>query len=199
MSQANQRAKTTAAAPRQRRLHSIHLLLREQEFCGKIESGGKSYDCRYHPVKGEIVDGKLRLSGSFSAIGDGAASRTLDSVKATLAAMQAGYGTAPRPPSAFAENAPQTAARDLPSTENTAGQGYAGVLYFHLSPMDGRRLGLNADFQRVQLNLRLAPVSEDERELQWLLSAVAASLLSDVKETDSATRYLEEINKRLRA
>jgi hypothetical protein len=82
-------------------------------------------------------------------------------------------------------------------TENTGGRGYVGVLYFLLSPLDSRRLGLNYDLRKVQLNVRLAPVSDAERDVQWLLSSIAVALLGETRDEMRASRYLDELNRRL--
>ena len=196
MSQATPR-KTANSQARARQLHSIHLLLRGEEFAGRLSSGTRTFDCRYHPVKGQIINGQLTFTGSFSVIGAGGSSRTIDSVTATLAAIQAGYGSGPRPPARFQSDAQAAPASSSPNTENTGTRGYAGVIYFHLTPMDGRRLGLNLDLRKVQLNVRLAPVNDEERDLQWLLSAITASLLGESRDETRSMGYLEELNRQL--
>ena len=192
-------SKSTQPRTRLKPLHSIHLLLRGQEFAGQITSAGKTFDCRFHPLEGRITEGQLILTGSFSVIGAGGTSRTVDAVSATLAAVQAGYGTAPRAPRDYELDAPSSMAAPISDTENTGSHGYVGVLYFTLSPLDGRRLGLTYDLKKVQLNVRLAPVSDGEREMHWLLSALANSLLGESKDLTRASRFLDGVNARLKA
>ncbi len=191
------RTRTTGAA--RRRLHSIHALLRGEEFGGEIEVPGSSYDYRYRPVEGRIVNGRLEFVGEFSVIGAGRRARTVNSVKATLAAVQSAFGTAPSAPPYYAgrvAGTPESAV--LPVTESTDATGFVGVLYFHLSPLDGRELGVAYDLGRVQLNLRLAPVNRAEQELQWLLTGISGALQGSTRNEALAQEYLEDINRRLK-
>ena len=196
-------SQTTPSSParagvRGRRVYSIHMLLRGEDFAGQISIAGKNYDCRFRPLEGKIVAGRLRFTGSFSVIGTAARSRTIDAVEATLAAIQAGYGTPPKAPLDYELDTPAAIAAPVATTENTGDRGYAGVLYFHLSALDGRRLGVDYDLKKVQLNVRMAPVSDEERELHWLLSALATSLLDSGRKPGRASAYLDSINERLR-
>ena len=192
------RAKGVGAA--RRRLYSIHALLRGDEFVGEIEVPGGQYDCRFQPTQGRITNGNLAFVGDFSVIGAGRRPRTTHSVKASLASVQSAFGTAPQAPPYYAARiagTPESAV--LPVTESTDATGYLGVLYFHLSPLDGRALGVPYDLAKVQLNLRVAPVNPAEQELQWLLSAISGALLGSIKDQNLAQEYLEEINRRLKA
>jgi len=65
---------------------------------------------------------------------------------------------------------------DLPVTESTGPSASAGVLYFELQPLDGAALGIPVDLKRVQLNVRLAPDSERDRDLFWLWADVVAAI-----------------------
>lgn len=190
----------TARVPRGRRIHSIHLLLRGEEFAGQIQAGSTSYDCRFRPGEARISAGRLELSGVFSVIGADGRPRTADSVKATLASVQGGYGSPPGAPAYYTARISSGLSEGATglSTEFTGAAGHVGVLYFHLSPLDARSLGVNGDLGKVQLNVRLAPVSQEERELQWLLSAISGALLGSVKNESLAQEYLDDINRRLK-
>ncbi len=182
------------------RVHSIHVLLRGDEFVGQIDTPQKRYDCRFRPSEGRIVNGRLELGGTFGVIGTAGRPRTADSVTATLAALQAGVGAPPGAPLNYTTRIKLAieGATALPITESTDASGYAGVLYFHLSPLDGRELGVSCDLSKVQLNVRLAPVSQGERELQWLLSALSGTLLGSTRNETLAEEYLADINRRLK-
>jgi hypothetical protein len=52
---------------------------------------------------------------------------------------------------------------------------------------------------RVQLNLRLSPVSQPERDMQWLFSALTGTLLGQVRDEVLAQQYLDAINRLLKA
>ncbi|MEP7269857.1 MAG: hypothetical protein ABI882_00040 [Acidobacteriota bacterium] len=191
------RAKAVGA-PR-KRLHSIHALLRGDEFVGEIEVPGGRYDYRFQPTAGGIINGHLAFVGDFSVIGAGRRPRTTHSVKATLASIQSAFGTPPDAPPYYAARiagTPESAV--LPVTESTDATGHIGVLYFQLSPLDGRALGVPYDCAKVQLNLRVAPVNRAEQELQWLLSAISGALLGSIKDQNLAQEYLEEINRRIK-
>lgn len=178
-----------------KRLYSMHALLRGQEFVGSIDDGGRSADFRFRVKNAGITRGKLELVGLFSVIGSGGRARTADRVTATLAAIQSAVGSAPPAPGVFAAriNPGATPSPELPFTESSDSSGYVGVLYFHLSQMNARTLGVNLDLSRVQLNLRLSPVTQSERELQWLFSAASGALLGPVKDEGLAQEYLTEI------
>lgn len=158
-------------APRQTKLHSIPAMMRDRSFAGRFDVSGVTYKFKYAPSKASLSDGKLMLEGKFS-IGGGAKARASD-VKATLLAAQGGIGNAPPrqklPPEITA------AKPDLPVVESTGSLSFAGVLYFKLSAVNARTLGIPADMTQVQLNVRIAPVSEVERSLQAAFSSVVDS------------------------
>jgi hypothetical protein len=64
----------------------------------------------------------------------------------------------------------------LPVTESTGPRASAGVLFFELSPLDGTLLGVPVEMKRVQLNARLAPDNDRDRDLFWSYSDVVAAL-----------------------
>jgi hypothetical protein len=94
---------------------------------------------------------------------------------------------------------PPAPAGGLPVTEATDALAFVGVLYLRLSPVDGRAVGVPVDMSAVQLNARLAPRSDLERDLQWLFSGAVQAVYGQRKSDRAATAYLGEINKRLKA
>jgi hypothetical protein len=184
----------------ERKLYSIPALLRERVFAGEFESHGATYGCTFAPATATLVGGRLELTGRFAVRRPSGGQFTAANVKATLAATQGGLGTAPGRPESFPARAPsgqvgvtpeadRVAPDALPLTESTAERGFVGVMYFRLSPLDGRALGVPLDLSGVQLNARLAPTAEIERELQWYFSAVVAG---------GGDEYLTEINRLLK-
>jgi len=178
-----------------RKLYSAPGLLRGREFVGEFEAQGRAYQFTYAPAAAAVSGGRLELTGRF-AVGR----RAVENVKATLAATQGGLGVAPARPRSFPARTPsdqvgvtpeadRVAPDVLPLTEATAERGFVGVLYFRLSPLDGRALGVPLDLGGVQLNARLAPTSDLERELQWFYSEIVAGRGDD---------YLAEINRLLK-
>lgn len=191
-----QRATTRAV----RKLHSIHVLLAEREFRGSIEFGTNKYNVAFIPASVAVTDGKLEITGNVAIPRKGRPPLTAKNVRATLASVQAGIGAAPPAPARFESRrlGPQENP-DLPRTEATDSTGFAGTLYFHLSPIDRRTLGIPVDMSRVQMNLRLAPTSQTERELQWLFSTAAAALLGARQDLALAREYADEIGRMLTA
>jgi hypothetical protein len=177
-------AKASAA----RKVHSIPGLMRGRELAGSFDVAGTAYEYTFAPSSVAVVEGKIELTGTLSVAG---ANRTpLSGVRATLASTQGGLGQAPivrRELLAATAQGPKTTTGDvqeqtspparppeaaLPITEATDSRAFVGVLYLRLSPLDARALGVAADLSSVQLNARLAPTSETERELQWLYSGL---------------------------
>src|SRR6185295_2196954 len=73
-------------------------------------------------------------------------------------------------PGLRAFDSPKPDALGRPVVESTDALSFVGVLYFHLSPLDGEALGLPLDVSKVQLGGRLAPVDDRARDLQFLFS-----------------------------
>ena len=153
----NQPSAKTAPGPQPaKKLYSIFALQRGKAFTGEFETAKGNYKFTFAPKSAKLENNKLQLTGSFS-IG----ARKIDNVTATLASSQGGIGAIPG----------QIAARPvdftpgLPPTEATGGRGYVGAMYFHLSAINATALGLTIDMSKVQLNGRLFPISEVEREL----------------------------------
>lgn len=199
--QKSRSARTVPQAGGRGKLYSIHALLSGQEFLGAIESPPRSHDFRFTPAEGRLKNGMLEITGSFSVMGNDGRARSSNGVTATLAAMQGGLGSGPPPPEDFASRTKAVNPLDptFPVTESTDSLGFVAALFFRLSPLDGRALGLGFDMNRVQLNLRLSPVSQPERDMQWLFSALTSALLGQVRDEVVAQQYLDAINRLLKA
>ena len=80
--------------------------------------------------------------------------------------------------------------------EATGSLGFVGVLYFKLSPLDSKSLGIPLDMSDVQLGARLAPTDDLARDLQLLFSDVVLALENNSEEMSSA---LDALNKALKS
>ena len=85
-----------------------------------------------------------------------------------------------------------------PKVEATGSLGFVGVLYFKLSPLDSKSLGIPLDMSDVQLGARLAPTDDLARDLQLLFSDVVLALENKSEET-ALRSALEALNKALRS
>ena len=79
-------------------------------------------------------------------------------------------------PGLHAFDSPKRDEQGRPIVESTDALSFVGVLYFHLSPMDGEVLGIPLDLSKVQLGARLAPVDDRARDLQLLFSDLVIAL-----------------------
>jgi hypothetical protein len=86
---------------------------------------------------------------------------------------------------------------DLPIVESTGSISFSGVLFFKLSPLDARALGVSADMGQVQLNVRLAPVSDTERALQADFSSIADALYGKQIDSKWGESAVSDLNKHL--
>jgi hypothetical protein len=102
-------------------------------------------------------------------------------------------------PGLHAFESPKYDASGRPVVESTGQLGFAGVLYFLLSPLDGRALGIPLDLSRVQLNGRLAPTDALARDLQVAFSDIVAALYGDSKDEPAANEKLKDLNHLLKA
>lgn len=174
-----------------KKIHSIPALLRDRSFAGHFETGTGSYEFTYTPLSARLNKGKLELSGSLNIGAAGKPGHEIRSVRATLVSTQGGiYGV----PAAILARI-KTEASTLPITESTGPRGFVGVLYFRLSPIDARAAGLNIDFSSVQLNARLAPVSETEREMQVIFSDLVTAAYSAQPGLSAASKSLASLNR----
>ena len=180
-------------------LHSIAAMMRERSFAGRFDVAGASYSFTYSPAKAAVTGGKLQLTGGLRVI-DGHANahispHDLRGVRATLLAAQGGIGIAP-----LRKQLPSdvsTAHPDLPVVESTGPLSFCGVLYFKLAPLDARALAVPADMRRLQLNVRLAPVNDAERELQGAFSSIVDALYGKQVDENAAEVAVGELNKLL--
>ena len=122
-----------------RKLHSIHSLLIGREFKGEIEAGKVNHQFVFTPRSASVVNGKLELSGRFTAKIPRGQTHKAENVKARLLATQGGLTTVPPVPGTVNTNLPAVRPSDgLPLTDATGDRGYVGVMYFKLSPLDGQ-------------------------------------------------------------
>ncbi|MGH9836288.1 MAG: hypothetical protein ACRD9Y_24965 [Blastocatellia bacterium] len=183
------------------KLHSIHVLPQGREFTGKIEAGRGSYQFTFTPKTAASVNGRLVLTGSVKVKTPAGRQSVADGVTATLLATQ-GSITAPSPmPRDLAPSLkpPQPAISESPITDWTGHLGSVAVMYLKLSPLDGRALGAPVDLSSLQLNARMFPASEIERDLHWLYSALVEAMGGESRDERRASGYLVEINRILKA
>ena len=196
-----QRQAKPAAGARRVKLHSIASMMRGRTFSGSFEVGGKKYRFAYSPTTAAVVGAKLQLSGSFAVDGNAPNARVsphnLRGVRATLLATQGAIGTAPPRQNVPADVPPPRP--DFPIVESTGSLSFCGVLYFKLAPLDGNSLLVPADMRQVQLNVRLAPVSDAERSLQGVFSSIADALYGQKVDRSAAEGAVNELNKLLTA
>jgi len=187
---------TQGSGAKQKSLHSIAAMQRARRFEGSFEIGNVKYSFSYSPKRATLNANKLQLVGTFNVSGPGS-SRNINDVKATLLAIQGGIGTPPqreKMPSDISTKHP-----DLPIVESTGSISFSGVLYFKLSSLDSKALGVSTDMNQVQLNLRLAPVSDTERALQAAFSSIVDSLYGEQIDSKWAESSLSDLNKLLTA
>ncbi|MCI0666163.1 MAG: hypothetical protein L0220_34350 [Acidobacteria bacterium] len=181
-----------------RNLHSIHALPSSRDFTGIIEAGRTKYQFTFAPENARVEQNKLVLTGVVTVnIGNGRKYQAKN-VTATLLATQGSASSAPPFPRSLDVARPLEAAQkndSLPITEATGDLSSVGVLYFKLSPLSGKQLGLPLDLSKTQLNVRLYPRSESERDLQWLYSALVLVTLGESRDEKKVESYVAEINR----
>lgn len=192
---AQRRAKAGVKAAK---LHSIAAVMRGRNFEGSFDSGGAGYGFTYQPEKASVVGRRLEVTGKLTVIDRRATNRAttshnIQNVKATLISTQSGIGAAPPRKKLPPDISPSRT--DLPAVESTGWLSFCGVLYFKLAPVDGRPLGVPADMSRLQLNVRLAPRDDAERELQSVYSSIVDALYGKEVDRDAATAAASELNK----
>ena len=181
----------TASGPKPaKKLYSIFALQRDKAFTGEFETATAKHKFTFAPKSAQIVNNKLQLTGTFS-IGV----RKVENVTATLASTQSGLGAIPSQIAAR----PIDSTPGLPPTEATGTRGFVGALYFHLSAINARALGLTIDMSKVQLNGRLFPLNEVERELQVLFSDIVAAVYQKDADANAAAPHIETLNRILKA
>jgi hypothetical protein len=173
--------------------------MRGRGFAGAFDIAGVSYSFTFSPATAAVVGRRLQLNGVLTVI-DGRANgrvspHSLSNVRATLIATQGGIGAAPT-----RTNLPvdiSTARPDLPAVESTGALSFCGVLYLKLSPIEGRALGVPADMNPLQLNVRLAPVNDAERTIQGIYSSIVDALFAKQANTEAAAEHVSQLNKLL--
>ena len=211
------------------KLYSIAGLLGGREFAGEFEVRDGKHGFTFAPTSAALSGGKLELTGRLSVSSPRGGKRAQDGVRATLVSTQGGIGPSPVRSQLLAATAQtsQTATPEqkqeqageanqprvgrpgtepaqpppagLPVTESTGPRGFVGAMYFRLSPLDGRRLGLLLDLSGVQLNARLAPTDDLSRDLQWLLSRVVEAVYGERPDERAASSHLNDLNRLLKA
>ena len=209
----------------QRKLHTIHGVLRGRIFVGQFQAQGETYNFSFAPAKASIAQHKFVLSGRFSVNTPKESLRFADHVEALLVATQGGVGASPvrrqlltgtgqtaqiatpdqkleqangpeteLQPGLHAFDSPKPDALGRPVVESTDALSFVGVLYFHLSPLDGDVLGIPLDMSKVQLGGRLAPTDDRARDLQLLFSDLVMALDGD-SDKETASNCLVAINR----
>jgi hypothetical protein len=85
-----------ASRPRnQRKLHSIHGLLRGRIVDGQFEVRGQPYRFSYVPATAGLTDGRLNLDGRLAVQSPQLGMRFVEGVEASLIAVQGGVGVSP--------------------------------------------------------------------------------------------------------
>lgn len=202
-----------------KQLYSIFALNRDRNFTGKFNARGTAYDFKYMPHSASVSNHQLELTGTLSVQG-----KQLDNVKATLLATQGGVSGSParrqlqtgttggintstpdqkQEQAKAPETQPKTSTTNeqttrTPIIEATGRLGFVGALYFRLQPLDNKALGVPVDMSKVQLNVRLAPQNQTERDLLWLYSDLVAAVYGDTANEANASNFLQELNRTLR-
>lgn len=182
-----------------RKLHSVHSLLIGREFLGEIETGRSKLKFAFSPKTAAFVSGKIELTGTFSVKSAGG-TRHVNKINATLLATQGGIQSAPPTPAEATDSMLGAVhSSPLPATDATGSRGYVGVMYFKLSALDGTKLGVPFDLSSVQLNVRLNPIDETARSLQFWYSVAVNAVQGESPNRNLVVQSLSEINKLLTA
>lgn len=179
------------------KVYSIAAMMRGRNFAGSFEAADVTHRFTFSPAKAALVGRRLQLTGSLTVF-DGrpnarTASRALANVRATLVSAQGGIGTAPprnKLPTDILHGGP-----DLPVIESTGALSFCGALFFKLSSLEGRALGVSADLSSLQLNVRLAPTNDHERAFQAAYSSIVDAIFGTPM--NSASEQVSELNRLL--
>jgi hypothetical protein len=195
----NQPSAKDAPGPKPaKKLYSICGAQRGREFAGSFETSAGKYEFAYTPRAARLVGNKLELTGDFSVGAAKGPKRQVKNVTATLASAQGGLGVVPPK---ILERQPnlslpiRTGPSPLPVTEATGDLGFVGAMYFHLSPLNGRALGLSLDLSKVQLNARLYATSDLERDLQFEYGELVAAAYGKTPDAKAAASHVEQLNR----
>ncbi len=181
-----------------RKLYSIHALLSGRDFVGNLGTGKARYQLTFTPKTAEIDNRKLVLTGSLTLKSPNGQRRAADNVKATHLSTQGSAASAPPVPRSL-DPTLKPENNSSQSTEATGDLSSVAVMFLKLSALDGNALGAPVDLSNLQINARLYPASEVERDLQWLYSALIRATLGESPNEKNATGYLAEINRILKA
>lgn len=191
--------KKTSATP-VRKLHSIHSLLIGRNFTGEIEVGKSKSWLTFSPASTSIANGKLELTGNVAVKSPSGKIGSAANVKATLLSTQGSLTAAPPTPNgADANLLGSLPSNGLPVTDATGTRASVAVLYFKLSPLNGKALGLPFDLTSVQLNGRLNPTDNTARALQFWYSVAVRALYGQSPDESLAARSIGELNQILKA
>ena len=80
-----------------------------------------------------------------------------------------------------------------PRVESTDTLSFVGVIYFKLSPIDNKALGIQLDMSDIQLGLRLAPTDDLARDIQLFFSDAVIAL--GRKDQELLRASLENLNR----
>src|SRR5882762_11976905 len=97
----------TRSTGNQRKLHSIHGLLRGRLVDGQFEVQGQPYRFSFVPATAALADGRVVLTGRMTVHSPQLVMRFVDGVAARLVAVQGGVGGSPARRQLLA-GAPQT-------------------------------------------------------------------------------------------
>lgn len=187
----SQQAARDAAGPKPaKRLYSMAALMRGKDFAGRFETAAASYEFTFAPTAARLNDGKLELTGDLSLASGRGAKRQARGLQATLLSTQGGLGNIPAP----IRGRSRSGDKALPFTEATDAAAFVGVLYFRLSPINARTLGLAIDLSNVQLNARLFADNDVERELQVVYADVVASAYGEKPDSREAMKNVALLN-----
>ena len=208
------------------RVHSISAVLKQHNFVGSFDVAGASYRFTYYPSEAELSGQKLQLRGRLEITGPRGQARGRDNVRALLISAQGGVGAAPirqqimvggvgastastsgqqqqiagerqgaatEKPNAAGSSKPGPP----PEVESTGPLSFCGAMYFNLEPLDGGALGVAADLNRVQLNVRLAPADEKGRVMHGLYSSIVDALYAKQVDVPMASAVINVLNKML--
>jgi len=206
-----------------KRLYSVPVWLSERSFAGGFDYASGRYALVYAPSRASTPGNELELLGRLTITDPQGRAHSRNSVRARLASIQGAIGDPPvrrrvvatggargnvstsqqkQQTAAESEKAEQkaenrqTIASGLPVTESTGPTSFTGVMYFHLEALDGRALGVPADFSRVQLNLRLDPLDETTRTMNELYRDLIDALHVQA-DPNAAAAILRELNEML--
>ena len=210
------------------RLHSVSAVLKQRNFAGSFDVAGASYRFVYIPSKAELLGQRLQLRGRLEVTDSRGQTQFRDNVRALLVSTQGGIGAAPirrqilvggvsastasssgqqqqiaGERQGAASRKPETVdaakTKPLPEVESTGPLSFCGAMYFRFEPLDEAALGVAADLNRVQINVRLAPTDESGRAFQGVYSSIVDALYSLKVETSMASAAVGELNKLLAA